>query len=102
MEAHPLSNTWEFLGMPLMPTMATLGRLLTARTAGKVGSASCMNMPDAVLVFYRFDLEARQVEGNRLDVIALLVTSTSHQSTHPSLSTLAHKLRMNHKGVEIL
>jgi hypothetical protein len=56
-----------------------------------------MNMPYAVLVFYRFDLEARQVEGDRLDVIALLVTSTSHQSTHPALPALAHKVRKNHQ-----
>jgi hypothetical protein len=92
-----LSNTGELLGMPLMPTMAPLGRLLTAWTVGRVGSASCMNMPYAVLVFHRFDLEARQMEGNRLDVIALLVTSTSLQSTHPSFPALAHKLRKNPK-----
>jgi hypothetical protein len=34
-----------------------------------------------VLVFYTFDLETRPVEGDRLDVIAFLVASTSHQST---------------------
>lgn len=69
-----MSNTWQFLGMPLMPIMSTLGSLLTARTAGGAGSASPIKMPHTVLVFYAFDLEARQVEGDRLDVIAFLVT----------------------------
>lgn len=72
MEAYPLSNTWQLLGMPLMPTVRTLGRLLTARTTGKVGSAVRMNVPHAILVFYACDLEARQVEGDRLDMITLL------------------------------
>jgi hypothetical protein len=69
--------------MPLMPTMATRGRLLTTRTVSPAGCAACLNTPSAILVCYAFDLEARQVEGNRLDVIALLVTRTSHQFTLP-------------------
>jgi hypothetical protein len=36
------------------------------------------------------------VVGDRLDVIALLVTTTSHQSTHPSLPAFAHKLPKSH------
>jgi hypothetical protein len=75
--------------------MHTLRGLLTARTVDRVGTASGTNMPYAILVFYCFDLEARQVERDRLDVIALLVTNTSHQSTQPSLPALAHKVRKN-------
>jgi transposase InsO family protein len=55
-----------------------------------------MNVPYTVLVFYAFDLEASQVEGDRLDVIALLVTSTSHQSTHPHYLHLHIKCGRTH------
>ena len=78
-----------------MPTMTTRGKLLTARTASTGGCAACLNMPNAVVVFDRFDLEPRQADGNRLDMIAFLITRTSHQFTHPALPPLAHRVRKN-------
>jgi hypothetical protein len=57
METHPLSNTREFLGMSLMPTMHTLRGLLTARATGEVSGASSMNMPYTAFIFYVFNLE---------------------------------------------